>query len=88
MANLLYVVELRKLAQNAGAESIFRDDETVTISLHNANDISIKLPISARQKAVRIGNKQIKLDIQYAGDGWKMMLKELVNELAVIRHPC
>ncbi len=88
VANLLYVVELRKLAQNAGAESIFRDDETVTISLYNTNEISIKLSTSARQKAVRIGNKQIKLDLQYAGDGWKMMLKELINELAVIRHPC
>jgi transcription-repair coupling factor (superfamily II helicase) len=88
VANLLYVVELRKLAQKAGAESIFRDDETVTISLNNTNEISIKLSTSALQKAVRIGNKQIKLDLQYAGDGWKMILKELINELAVIRHPC
>jgi transcription-repair coupling factor (superfamily II helicase) len=88
VANLLYVVELKKLAQKAGAESIFRDADTVTISLSNTDGISIKQLAAARQKAVRIGNKQIKLDIQYAGDGWKMMLKELINELAIARHPC
>jgi transcription-repair coupling factor (superfamily II helicase) len=87
VANLLYVAELRKLARNAGAESVFRVAETVTISLRNTDGINIKLLTAARQKAVRIGNKQIKLHIQYAGDGWKRMLKELINELAVIRHP-
>jgi transcription-repair coupling factor (superfamily II helicase) len=87
VANLLYVVELRKLAQEAGAESIFRDQETITISLYNADEINMQLLKAARQKAVRIGNKQIKLDIQHAGNGWKMMLKELISELAVKRHP-
>jgi len=87
VANLLYVVELRKLAQEAGAESIFRDQETITISLYNADEINMQLLKAARQKAVRIGNKQIRLDIQHAGNGWKMMLKELISELAVKRHP-
>jgi transcription-repair coupling factor (superfamily II helicase) len=88
VTNLLYVVELRKQAHKAGAESIFREDETVTISLCNTDEISIKLLAAARHKAVRIGNKQIKLDIQSAGDGWKMILKELINELAVMRQRC
>ncbi|MCX6002503.1 MAG: transcription-repair coupling factor [Chloroflexi bacterium] len=87
VANLLYVVELRKLAQEAGAESIFRDQETITISLYKTDEINMQLLKAARQKAIRIGNKQIKLDIQHAGNGWKMMLKELISELAVKRHP-
>jgi hypothetical protein len=82
------VVELRKLAQKAAAESVFREAGIVTISLRNTDGINIKLLNAARQKSVRIGNKQIKLHIQYAGDGWKRMLKELIGELAVIRHPC
>lgn len=88
VGNLLYVVELRKLAQQAGAESIYMDDGTVTIALRNADEINIKLLTATRKKAVRIGNRQIKLDIQSAVDGWKTVLKELVKELAVTRHPC
>jgi transcription-repair coupling factor (superfamily II helicase) len=87
VANLLYVVELRKLSKKAGAESVSRDAEIVTISLRNTNEINIKLLTAARQKAVRIGNKQIKLDIQCAGNNWKRLLKELINELAVTCRP-
>ena len=82
VANLLYMVELRKLAQKAGVESIFREGETVTISLRNDNEINLNLGTATWHKSVRIGSRQIKLDIQAAGEGWKMILKELLRELS------
>ena len=88
VANLLYAAELRKLAQQAGAESIFREKGIVTISVRTTGGITAGLLTKSRQKAVRIGDKQIKLDIQYAGNGWKTMLKELISDLAVHRHSC
>jgi transcription-repair coupling factor (superfamily II helicase) len=82
VTNLLYLVELRQSAVVAGIESIVRDGDIVTIScaesdIKNADRISV-----LKNKAIRRGNRQIKIDAELAGQRWMVLLKELVMQLS------
>ncbi len=81
VTNLLYAVELRQSAIAAEIESIVREGDVITVSLAdryitNANGISI-----LKNRAVRLGNRQIKIDAGLAEPSWMVLLKELVIQL-------
>ncbi len=82
VTNLLYVVELRQAAVAAGVESIVRDGENVTVSCGDRDIKNADKIIAFGNRAVRRGNRQIKIDTEIAGHSWMKLLKELVLQLS------
>ena len=84
VSNLLYVVELKLVAIRAGVESIFRDEDEIIISFRGPVGISRRSPIIEKKIDVKVGNRQVRIDIDALGDAWKDLLKELLDEIADI----
>jgi transcription-repair coupling factor (superfamily II helicase) len=82
VTNLLYVVETRQSAIKAGIESIARDGETIIVSFDDSSPVDLNSVRALRNRAVRKGNRQIRIDIALTGHGWMKLLKELVLELS------
>ncbi|MEI6185749.1 MAG: transcription-repair coupling factor [Dehalococcoidia bacterium] len=82
VTNLLYVVELRQSAIKAGIESIVRDGETIIVSFNDSNPVDLDRVSALKNRAIRRGNRQIKINTALWGYGWMKLLKELVLELS------
>jgi len=80
--NLLYVVELRQSAIKAGIESIVRNGDTIIVSFDDSNLVDLDRVSALKNRAIRRGNRQIKIDTALSGHGWMKLLKELVLELS------
>ncbi len=80
--NLLYVVEIKQLTAEARVESISTEDKQIVLRFHSAKELS-GLPVSRNYKdGVRIGTRQIRLDIKRLGSRWQQVLKEVLQEAA------
>jgi transcription-repair coupling factor (superfamily II helicase) len=86
VTNLLYVVELRQSAIKAGIESLVRNGDTITVSFDESNPIDLDRVNALKNRAIKRGNRQIKIDTALLGHGWRKLLKELVLELASGKH--
>lgn len=80
--NLLYIVEIKMLAIKAGVDSVFRDGDRIILSFKDGviPDAS-RVPQSMR-KAVAVGNRQIRIDLDQAGEQWQALLRRLLENLA------
>ncbi|MGD0355053.1 MAG: transcription-repair coupling factor [Dehalococcoidia bacterium] len=81
VVNLLYAAELKQAAARAGAESVSMNDDIVTVSF---NDLAVAegwLLQVVRKRAFKIGNRQIKIDTDIAGENWREILKLLLEEI-------
>jgi transcription-repair coupling factor (superfamily II helicase) len=81
-ANLLYMVTLRCLAVRTGAESVFSNEGLITISFHDDASTERGFSNITRARGIKIGNRQIRINIEMMGDDWKEGLKRLFEELA------
>lgn len=81
VANLLYVVEIRQLASAAGVESIFAEDKQLVLQFANARGSSVASLLTDFPGGVRVGTKQIRLDIKWFGDNWRAVLKGVLQRL-------
>ena len=81
VTNLLYVVELRQSAIKAGIESIVRNDDTITVSFYDSIPLDLDGVGALKNRAIKRGNRQIKIDTGLLGHRWMKLLKELVLEL-------
>jgi len=81
-ANLLYIVEMKMLAVAVGIESIFKDGYRMTLSFKEGAmpDSSIADPLMRR--IIVFGNRQIRIDLDKAGDQWKEMLRQLLQNIS------
>ncbi|MCX6004750.1 MAG: transcription-repair coupling factor [Chloroflexi bacterium] len=82
VANLLYIVNLKKLAAKAGVESIFKLEDYVMLCLNELGEKRVKLNFHSMPDSIKVGNRQIKIDIIKAGDRWPELLRELLDTLA------
>ena len=82
VTNLLYVVELRQSALRAGIESIVRDGGTIVVSFDDSSRVDLDRVNALKNRAIRRGNRQVKIDTVRSGFGWMKLLKELVVELS------
>jgi transcription-repair coupling factor (superfamily II helicase) len=84
VTNLLYVVELRQSAAAAGIESIVRDGENITVSCGDRDIMNADRISALKNRAVRLGNRQIKINTELAGQGWMKLLKELLLQMSTV----
>ena len=85
VANLLYVVNSQCLAVRTGAESVFSNEGLITISFHDEASTERGFSNITRVRGVKIGNRQIRINIEMMGDDWKEGLKRLFEELASVK---
>ena len=84
--NLLYLVDLKLLAKEAGVESITQSGATATISLSESVG-GAKTPLEkALGPLVRVGNQQVQFSVRGAGDGWKESLTGVLERLIAFRE--
>ena len=84
--NLLYAVDLRYLAGEAGIESITQSGSTVTITLLDpAGGAQLALQ-KALGPGVRVGNQQVHVTIRRSDDRWKQTLVSVVEGLLAFRE--
>jgi transcription-repair coupling factor (superfamily II helicase) len=79
--NLLYIAELKQAAMRAGVESVSMNEDIVTISFNDQAAADGRLSLVVRNRALKIGNRQIKLDTDIAGENWRTILKSLLDEI-------
>jgi len=84
--NLMYTVRVRLLAQNAGVESVNKEQRTVTIRLRD--DVGGAGPALERELGphVRVGNRLLHLELRRLDRPWGQALIELLEGLATFRE--
>ncbi|MHB8085258.1 MAG: TRCF domain-containing protein, partial [Dehalococcoidia bacterium] len=82
VVNLLYIAELKWAAMRAGAESVSMDEDIVTVSFNDKAVAEGRLLRVVRNRALKIGNRQIRIDTDIAGENWRTVLKSLLDEVA------
>jgi transcription-repair coupling factor (superfamily II helicase) len=80
-ANLLYMVKIKMIASGVGIESIFNDGDRVILSFKEGAMPDNRKLVQLRGKALIIGNRQIRIDLDRAGPGWKELLRQLLENL-------
>ena len=83
--HLFYIVELRVLAAQAGIESISRDGGEITVRTREGQLVDLARVLDQR-RGVRVCSTQVRLDMGLVGGGWRGVLREIVETLAVHRR--
>ena len=84
--NLLYVVRLKLRGQAAGVESIARQERRIVLRLQDQVGGARQALQRALGRGVTVGNSQIRLDLDKAGDKWEERLAATVDKLAAFRE--
>ena len=82
VTDLLYIVEIKRLAAEAMVESISTEDGQIVLHFNGVKKLS-PLPLSRDHKGgVKIGTRQIRLDAKHLGNSWQEVLKEVLQMVA------
>jgi transcription-repair coupling factor (superfamily II helicase) len=82
LENLLYVVEIRLLAVSGGIESVVTEDESIALYFAEAKALDGGLsPIEAYGDGVKVGSRQVRLNIKRLGNRWPEVLKGVLQKL-------
>ncbi len=77
--NLLYVVNIKLLATEAGVESISTKNKLITIQFYQARELNFSHLLKDYKGGIKAGTKQITLDIKNLGDSWQEILGKILN---------
>ena len=78
--NLLYVITIKQLATEAAAESVFTDGGQITIYFGSTKKLN---KLSLRDiRGVKVGNRQVRLDIKDLDGSWQQTLKKILQAAA------
>ena len=84
--NLLYLVDLKLLAGDAGVESVTQSGSTITLGLFEAVG-GAAVPLErALGPNVRVGNQQVHLSIRRSEDGWRGSLVSVLERLLAFKE--
>ncbi|MBN2462131.1 MAG: transcription-repair coupling factor [Dehalococcoidia bacterium] len=80
--NLLYIVEVKQLADAAMVESVSTEDRQIVLNFNSSREIK-KLSLAQDFKSgIKAGSQHIKLDIKILGNDWQEVLKEVLQKVA------
>lgn len=82
VANLLYIVEVRYLAALAGAESIFSNNDVLTVSFYGGGGAA-QFARLRPGKGVHFGNRQLRIDMVSVHTDWRSLLRDILSQLAM-----
>jgi transcription-repair coupling factor (superfamily II helicase) len=79
--NLLYVVNLKTLAAQAGIQSISKEDRQIVIRFREGVKID-RRRLESAWSGLKVGMTQLRLDMRLLGHKWQKVLEEVVRQLA------
>ncbi|MDD5190213.1 MAG: transcription-repair coupling factor [Dehalococcoidales bacterium] len=79
--NLLYIVKIKTAAAKAGLESISADKEEITLRLLDGLTFGQKKLASVYRYGIKVGNTQLRFNLNQPGKGWKRVLEEVLGSL-------
>ena len=85
-ANLLYLVDLKLLAGEAGVESVTQSGSHVTLALSEPVG-GARVPLEKTLgPGARVGNQQVHVSVGWTGDGWNGSLVRVLEQVASFRE--
>ncbi len=84
--NLLYLLDLKLLAGEAGVESITQSNSTVTLALQEAVGGARLALEKALGPLARVGNQQVHIRVRLEGDSWRGTLVEVLERFLAFRE--
>ena len=84
--NLLYLVDLKLLAGEAGVESIAQSDDDITFTLLEAVGSARLALEKAMGPLARVGNQQIHISVRLEGEHWKEVLAQVLERLLAFKQ--
>lgn len=82
LGNLLYIVEIRLLAAAGGIESVVTEDKNIALYFAEAKVLDDGLSIGVCGNGIKVGSRQVRLDIKRLGNRWQEVLKDVLQKLA------
>jgi len=81
VGNLLYIVEIKRLATEAMLESISTENKQVVLQFNDGRDLN-KLSLAQDTKSgIKVGSDRIKFDIKILGSSWQEVLRVVLRSL-------
>jgi len=78
--NLLQIIEIKILAANVGVESIHTQGKQVVLNLAHWKGANNLAPPEEYKDAIRIGTRQVRLNIKQLGSKWEEALERLLKQ--------
>ena len=79
LRNLLYVVEIKILAAEKGIQSVYCQGKQIILDLASGSSIASLTSRHQHKDGIKIGNRQIRLDIKCLGSTWQEELRKLLR---------
>ncbi len=83
LKNLLYVIEIRQLAAKAMIESISTEGECIKLHVSGTRTLGMA-SFGKYDGAIKVGTRQIRLDIKRLNHCWQKVLKEVIQTMVNI----
>lgn len=83
-ANLLYIVEMKIMAQTAGIESISSDGDLIILSFKDGIPPASYERSHEFGKSVGFGDRQIKIEIDTTAEQWQSLLRNILQTMGNI----
>jgi len=80
VGNLLQIIEIKILAAKVGVESIHTQGKQVVLNLAHWKGASNLAPPEEYKDAIRIGTRQVRLNIKQLGSKWQEALERLLKQ--------
>jgi transcription-repair coupling factor (superfamily II helicase) len=82
--NLLYTVEIKRLAVKAMLESISTENKQVVLHFSGGTDLNKLSLVQDIKSGIKVGSDRIKLDIKILGSSWREVLRDVLENLLLL----
>jgi transcription-repair coupling factor (superfamily II helicase) len=84
VTNLLFIVELRYLAAHSRVESVFTNNNQITVSLGDGDLAGRQLARIPTGKGLHLGNRQIRIDLDSPKVDWRVLLRQVLDQMSSV----
>ncbi|MCD6568025.1 MAG: transcription-repair coupling factor [Dehalococcoidia bacterium] len=83
VSNLFYAIEVKVLAAGVGVRLIYSQGRQLVLELSPGRSLNLSLSADCKYRgAVRVGVRQIRLDLRRLGNKWQEALKDLLHKMS------
>lgn len=81
--NIFYIIKLKQLAAEAMVGSISTDAEQVVLHFNGARRLGKLAQLEGYRDRIKVGSRQIRLDIKKLGTDWQEVLREILQAMSM-----
>ena len=84
-ANLLYLVKIKILASLSGIETVSNDGDQIILAFQESAMPDTRFAVSQMKKGLIFGARQIRIDLDKAGETWQELMAQLLENIIAYR---